>query len=229
MASELEQALAYTFHEPDLLKLALQHSSMKVSAQCHSNERLEFLGDAFLNAIMARWLYELYPEESEGQLSKYKSYCVNNQTLQSVALEIGLQEHVVYQKKSKSLADLTQTQILSNAMEAVIGAIVIDGGMEAAEACVKGLFYDIIDETSGQVTLGNYKGFLQEWCLKHKGGYPQYETLSAEGADHLKEFCVEVSVGEEKSQGYGSSIKAAQQQAAFKLLEKWGCIPGEKP
>ena len=218
---ELEKKIGYQFQNPQLLRQALTHSSYanEKHLKKHSdNERLEFLGDAVLEVISSEFLFKNYPNLPEGELTKFRASLVCEPTLALCTDEIELGSYLYLGKGEDLTGGRNRKSILSDAMEAVIGAIYLDGGFEAAKAYIyrvilvdiehKKLFHDsktILQE----VVQGNYKEELH------------YELIGEEGPDHDKSFKVEAKIGERViGHGSGHTKKAAEQEAAYEALLK---------
>lgn len=217
--NELEAVIGYEFREKGLLRQALTHSSFaneKHMKKLSDNERLEFLGDAVLEVTSSEFLYENYPKLPEGDLTKLRASIVCEPTLALCTREINLGKYLYLGKGEDHTGGRNRNSILSDAMEAVIGAIFLDGGFEPAREFVrrfiltdiehKKLFYDsktILQE----VVQGNYEESLQ------------YVLIAEEGPDHDKNFRVEARIGTQLiGEGSGHTKKAAEQEAAYQAL-----------
>lgn len=211
-----------SFKTPDLLMMALTHPSYR-KQRINNFERLEFLGDRVLGLIIAEMLYDLFPKEKEGDLAKRSAALVNRDICFDVATEINLMKHI------KVIgADLTQnTSVLSDAMEALIGAFYLDSGWEAVRQFVIPLWKKRIEST--QKPLNDYKSQLQEWSQKHSLGIPEYITVSTTGPAHGPEFVVEVRAGIHKMTATGTPRKQAEQEAARLLLESLNIPTSSEP
>ena len=218
---ELEQIIGYQFNQPERLRQALTHSSYaneKHMKKHSDNERLEFLGDAVLELVSSEFLFNNYPKMPEGEMTKFRASIVCEPTLALCTKEIGLGKYLYLGKGEDLTGGRNRKSILSDAMEAVIGAIYLDGGFEAARAFVhrfilvdiehKKLFHDsktILQE----VVQGNYKEELH------------YVLVGEEGPDHDKKFRVEAMMGDKIiGHGVGHTKKAAEQEAAYEALLK---------
>lgn len=201
-----------SFKNPDLLEKALTHPSYR-RRKINDFERLEFLGDRVLGVIVAEMLYNAFPKEKEGDLAKRSASLVNRDVCFEVAREIQLGNHL-----RVIGADLNQnTSVLGDALEAVIGALYLDGGLEAARNFVEPLWRRRLNQSNKPPK--DYKSQLQEWSQKYSLGIPNYEVKSSVGPAHSPEFIVEVQVGDHKVQATGSPRKQAEQEAARLLLE----------
>ncbi|MDR1691258.1 MAG: ribonuclease III [Rickettsiales bacterium] len=202
-----------SFADKELLKLALTHSS-RVKANVNSNERIEFLGDRVLGLVIAEELYKKYAKESEGDLAKRHAFLVSAKNLTAIAKKIGLEKEVIYSKQEVSSLD----NLLADCMEAVFGAVFLDGGFEKAKKLVLKLFKKVMDETV-EVPV-DMKSKLQEVLQKRGYDLPEYSVIKKTGTDHNPEFTVEVQTGLGTSTGIGATKKEAEQKAAFALLTK---------
>lgn len=221
---EFYDRLGYVFNDEGLFETAVTHSSYvrEVGApQSDCNERLEFLGDAYLDMIISKKLFDLEPRDNEGVLTKQRALIVCGPALAQVARKIGLGEELILGHGEERTGGRDRESIIADAMEAVIAAIGIDGGYEEAKRVVLDLFGDRIgDVLSGRIT-SDYKSAFQE-VLQADGPVDiRYETVREEGPDHDKTFYVEVFVKEKAcGSGSGKSKKEAEQNAAKDALEK---------
>ena len=220
----MEKRIGYRFRDGKLLKKALIHrswlSEMDTAIREDSNERLEFLGDAVLELITAEYLYKLFPGRPEGELTEYRRILVNGKFLAKKARNINLGEELLISPSEKKTGGREKDSILSDAYEALIAAIYLDGGLKAARCFLEEFHLIDIHETLNEEENTNYKGKLLE-NLQARGTKPQYSTITETGPDHDKKFEVIVSVQErEVGKGTGFSKKEAEQQAAKNALEK---------
>jgi len=224
---ELEQKLGYRFNNRDLLQRALTHRSWlsdrsATITESTDNEQLEFLGDSILGFVVSESLMLRHPYESEGQLSKWKSQLVSAAHLYQCALLVDLGQHLLLGKGEERSGGRGRKTLLANAFEALIAAIHLDGGMEAAKAMVKKRVLDILPEPGNaeSIDLLNFKGVLLERTQQLGLPEPSYATVGSSGPEHAKVFTVEVRVGDRlQASAEGSSKKAASQYAAQALLE----------
>jgi ribonuclease-3 len=215
--------ISYRFRNPSLLKQALTHRSYlhKEDHTIESNERLEFLGDSVLGLIVTEALYKRLPRESEGGLTRMKSHIVSRVRLAEEARRLGLGEHLILGPGEDQSGGRRRHSILSDGYEAVLGAIFLDGGLDAARRFVSiGLLKDIgcsRDYRQQQ----NFKSWLLEHVQAEGGRAPAYRVAGETGPDHIKEFTVEVVVRSAVlGTGKGASKKKAEQEAAKKALER---------
>lgn len=211
----LEQRLGHAFADPTLLRQALSHRSwVAESGDEHSNERLEFLGDAVLGWVIADLAFAEYADLAEGALTDLRKSVVNARALAEVALELDLGQHLLLGRGEDSAGGRAKVSILSDAMEAVLGAVYLDGGSQAAFELVRRLFVPRLDSALDTLDTLDYKSALQE-RLAHEGRVgPDYAVRST-GPDHDKRFFARVLVAKELlGEGEGRSKKAAEQAAA---------------
>ena len=216
MPTELESIIGYCFEDTAILKEALTHKSFAGEHRAiRHNERLEFLGDSILGAIVADYIYGQCPHSEEGVLSKIKSNLVSRHNLYLWAKQLDLGRFLRLGHGELSTGGRQRDSILSNAMEAIIGAVYLDGGYEAAQQVV--LPWVRIQELTQDS--GDYKSILQEYTQKKAHGVPQYEIVQTVGPEHDKVFTVEVSMnGKCLGIGKGHSKKLAEQNAAQNAL-----------
>ena len=222
MIKDLEAALGYKFQNITLLQNALTHSSY-ANERWHnsllSNERLEFLGDSVLGMLVAEYLYRSFPNRPEGELTRMRADMVCEQTLAAAANRIGLGQHLLLGHGEEQGGGRTRSSILADAMESVIAASFLDGGMEAALQIVRTFIFVEVPVT--KLHNADYKTQLQEMVQQKKNQVLSYELVGQSGPDHDKKFDVEVSLnGSVVGFGSGSSKKRAEQDAARAAIEK---------
>jgi ribonuclease-3 len=207
----LEDRLGHRFRERSLLERALTHASAKEGGD--SNERLEFLGDAVIGLVVAEFLFAAYAELEEGPLTRVRSAVVSAPVLADLARTLGLDAEVRL-GKGLERRDLSAA-VLANVVEAVVGAVYLDGGLDAARRLV---LWGLADAIEGELTARdqrNWKSILQELTQERLREVPGYEVVATRGPDHKKEFEVVARIaGEERGRGAGPSKKAAEQAAA---------------
>jgi ribonuclease-3 len=215
----LEQQLGYEFESPELLSLALTHRSISSDdARRANNERLEFLGDAVLQLVITDYLYASFPNLAEGQLAKVRAAVVSGPALTDVARSMGLGRFVELTTAEERTGGREKDSILADTVEAVIGAVYIDGGLEAASQVVSRLWGERIDDRARRPGIKDYKTRLQE-VLAKDGRLPEYST-DGSGPDHARVFVARVSVdGVQLGEGSGRSKKEAEQGAAQRAIE----------
>lgn len=221
--AELEGSLGYRFQNPSFLHTALSHrsfvNSQKSAVRADSNERLEFLGDSVLNIIVTDYLFHTFPEREEGRMSKMKSLVVSAKVLARCAENLELGNHILLSRSEEKSGGRTRLSILADAYEAVLGAVYLDGGIDAAKRLVHRSLLPILDEVLGDVELVNYKSRLLEYTQSHGLGVPTYEVREESGPEHQKVFVVGVLVREaEWGRGSGLSKKEAEQAGARDAL-----------
>ncbi len=218
MQTEIERILGYCFNNRAVLKEALTHKSFAGEHRgVRHNERLEFLGDSILGAIVADYIYNQCPHEEEGVLSKIKSNLVSRRNLYLWGKELNLGQYICLGRGELATGGRTRESIISNAVEAVIGAIYLDGGYEAARAVILPWAHT---QTLVQ-DLQDYKSLLQENLQQRGLQVPVYEVVQTVGPDHDKTFTVSVSEnGQELGRGKGHNKKQAEQAAARAALAR---------
>lgn len=220
---QIEQIVDYEFSNRDLLHKAFTHSSA-VDNRLLSNERLEFLGDAVLAAVICHALFERFPNYLEGDLTKIKSMLVSRRTCAKVAKQLSLQEFLKVGKGMGSSRALLGS-LAAGLLEAVIAAIYIDGGLDGARSFILRTFASLIDQADAQQAHGNFKSLLQQYAQQHFNTTPIYELLDEKGPDHNKCFETEaVVVGRHFSSAWGTNKKEAEQKAAFNALVELGIL-----
>ncbi|MDJ0663835.1 MAG: ribonuclease III [Acidimicrobiia bacterium] len=210
----LERALGHTFGSPDLARLALTHRSYAAEHELDvSYERLEFLGDAVLQLAVTRYLYDTYADLAEGEMAKVRAAVVNQKALARVAQRLGLGEYLLLGQGEERSGGREKDSILSDVVEALLGAIYLDGGYDPAEELVLELLTPLIAERAAAPGSKDFKTRLQE-LLAQRGLQPRYE-LTETGPDHAKVFTARLFVdGEMLATGEGTSKKRAEQAAA---------------
>lgn len=221
MINELEKAIGYHFKNITLLQNALSHSSY-ANERWHdslkSNERLEFLGDSVLGMLVADYLYRNFPNRPEGELTRMRADMVCEKTLATVANTLELGKHLMLGKGEELNGGRTRESILADAVESVIAACYLDGGMEAAVNFIKRFILVKVPVTKLQNV--DYKTALQELVQQKKNQVIAYTLVGESGPDHDKQFEVELTInGELMGKGCGSSKKRAEQMAAQSALE----------
>ena len=215
---DIEQIVGYCFKDKSLLKEALTHKSFAGEHRAaHHNERLEFLGDSILGAIVANYIYQQCPHDEEGVLSKIKSNLVSRRNLYLWGKQLNLGRYMLLGRGELATGGRERDSIISNAMEAVIGAVYLDGGFPAAEALILP-WVKTQDLTQDE---RDYKSMLQELLQKRGSQTPEYEVIQTIGPEHDKIFTIRVTLnGKELGTGKGHNKKAAQQAAAENALAR---------
>lgn len=254
---ELEAALGHHFSRPELLLCALTHRSLAhelaqadgsiqaagstQAAAWEDNERLEYLGDAVLGLVVAEALYIAHPEWREGELTRIRSGLVSRERMAQVAETIGLGKHLRLSRGEERSGLRRKSTVLSNTMEAVMGALYLDGGMEPVRAFVRSQVMGeaaerLVLELRSGAALGNYKSALQERLQATRAGAPVYRVKSESGPDHHKRFLIEVRVkgeagerGKPLARGVGHTKKLAEQDAARRALQQLESAAGALP
>lgn len=217
--TDLEETLGVTFEDRGLLDLALSHRSWAFEAGgAPSNERLEFLGDAVLGLVVTDRVYRSMPQEAEGRLAKLRAAAVSTASLAEVARALGVGGAVRLGRGEESSGGRDKDSILADTLEALIGAVYLDRGLDVASTVVRGLFDGLVDRLAGHEGSLDYKTSLQELAAAELATLPTYE-LAEEGPDHAKLFTAwAVVAGESLGSGRGRSKKEAEQHAARQAL-----------
>jgi len=211
----LEERLGYRFEDKALLRLALTHPS---ALEKKDNQRLEFLGDAVLEYCVSELLYQKYPKFPEGELTARRAALVCEETLKTLAEGFELGEHLRMGHGEETTGGRGKPAILADAMEAVIAAVSLDGGMDAARELVGRMFAD--DEALAALKGRDDKGELQAYTQAQGLGLPEYTVIAEEGPPHDRRYTAGVKIaGKPAAEGTGGSKKAAEQAAARKALE----------
>jgi ribonuclease III len=213
----LQERLGYTFQNKELLIEALTHKSFK---QPYNNERLEFLGDAVLDLIVGEYLYKKFRGYDEGKLSKMRASLVNEEGFTSLAIHLGLGEYIYLSNAEENNSGRTKSSLLSNAFEAVMGAMYLETGLGQVHEITISLLEHVHPDISLDSLFKDYKTSLQELTQAHYGTTPDYQLIAEHGPDHKKEFEVAVIIdGKRYAAAQGKSKKHAQQEAAQIALE----------
>jgi len=241
--SELESALGHSFTRPELLLRSLTHRSLVNEQHAEAadpvdntgpvdNERLEFLGDAILGLVVAETLFLRYPEWREGDLTRVRAQLVSRQHIAEVAAAINLGRHILLSRGEDRTGLRRKSTLLSNTLEAVLGAMFLDGGLDPVRTFVDGQVIGqaaerFAAELRSGAALGNYKSALQEHLQASRAGAPVYRVKSESGPDHRKRFMVEVRLkpalgepGTPLARGLGRTKKLAEQDAARRAMAR---------
>lgn len=216
---ELENKIEYCFNDKTLLRQALTHSSFANEQKINryaDYERLEFLGDAVLELVSSEFLFHENLSMKEGELTKLRASMVCESALAYCAREFGLEEYILLGKGEEMTGGRTKDSIISDVMEAIIGAIYLDSGMDKAKGYIRRF---ILSDLENKQLFYDAKTSLQELVQRDNKGILHYELISEEGPDHAKEFIVDAMLDEVKiGTGSGRTKKAAEQQAAYEAL-----------
>ena len=214
--AQLQSRLAYQFKDAGLLQRALTHRSFGAT----HNERLEFLGDAVLNLAVSHLLYERFGGSDEGDLTRVRAHLVREDSLHKAALVLRLPEVIRLSEGEARGGGAQRPSILADAMEAIIGAIYLDGGFDAACALVRALFGELIAGSNAEAWRKDAKTELQEWLQARKLPVPEYRIVATRGQAHAQTFEVECVVPalSQRTVGEGRSRRTAEQVAASRLL-----------
>ena len=219
----LQREMAYVFRNPALLQLALTHPSIahEQGAPLQTNQRLEFLGDAVLQLALTQELYDKFPAFGEGPLTKARAKLVNRRTLADHARKLGLGLYLILSRGEELHGGRDRLSALADAFEALLGAIFLDGGFEAAREFILRRFAAAFERLDVIPILENPKGELQELLQAVSSEAPLYNVVSATGPDHDRIFeCTVQHNGTELARGQGKSKKAAESEAALAALKK---------
>jgi ribonuclease III len=216
-SAELLTRLGYQFSDPGLLRQALTHRSHSAP----HNERLEFLGDAVLNCTVARLLYERFPRLAEGDLSRLRANLVNQETLSRIASSMDLGAHLRLGEGELKSGGFRRPSILADGLEAVLGAIFLDGGFDRVAGVIRGIYLPLVEELDAGTPGKDAKTLLQEHLQGRRLALPQYNVVSVTGEAHEQQFQVECVVAglDIRTLGEGSSRRAAEQTAARRAYE----------
>ena len=220
---QFEEIIGYQFKNKQLLHEALSHSSYANERKKvrRSNERLEFLGDSVLGMVVADYLYHAHPDTPEGELTRTRAALVREGSLHEAALTLGLGDYLRLGRGEDAGGGRSRPSLLADAMEAVLAAIYLDGGIEPTRMLIKKLILD--RESEKTVKRGDYKTALQELVQRTPGSVITYRLVSESGPDHCRVFEMEVSVGGKPvGRGEGHTKKEAEQQAARMAIETLG-------
>ena len=219
---KLPDSFSYHFRDQELLRLALTHPSVaheSGTAMAH-NQRLEFLGDAVLGLVLTEMLYQQFPTFDEGPLTKARAKLVNRHSLAARARSLGLGEHLILSRGEEVSGGRDRSSALADAYEALLGAIFLDGGFDAAREFILQEFSSAFDEMTVRPLIENPKGELQELLQSRSPRAPEYQTIQISGSDHDPLFeCAVLHDGMELGRGQGKSKKTAESAAALVALE----------
>src|SRR5690348_1015379 len=221
--AELETRLGYVFRDRSLLQLALTHPSVahEQGMPLKTNQRLEFLGDAVLQLVLTRELYEKFPDFGEGPLTKGRAKLVNRRSLAERARHLGVGQHLILSRGEELHGGRDRSSSLAVAYESVLGAFFMDGGFAAAETFILREFHDAFGGLEDIPILENPKGELQELLQASSSEPPEYRVVAATGPDHDRVFeCTVHHEGVELARGQGKSKKSAESEAALAALKK---------
>ncbi len=220
---KFQKKLGYVFRNLELLKLALTHPSVahEHGTPMQTNQRLEFLGDAVLQLVLTRDLYEKFPEFDEGPLTKARAKLVNRTTLAEHGRALSLGAHLILSRGEETHGGRERPSALADAYESLVGAIFLDGGFEVAQEFILREFNSDLGGLTVIPIMENPKGELQELLQAISSEAPHYDVISATGPDHDRVFeCIVMHEGVELARGRGKSKKAAESEAALAALER---------
>ncbi|MCD5389986.1 MAG: ribonuclease III [Candidatus Pacebacteria bacterium] len=223
---EFEKKFNIEFNNKSLLKQAFIHRSYineNKGLGLEHNERLEFLGDAVLELVVTRFLFEKYPETKEGVLTAYRSSLVRTESISAAARAMGMNDLLKLSKGESRDMGKARDYILANAFESFVGAVYLDLGYESAKGIIAGVLFDNIEQVILEGTWKDAKSYVQEMAQEHYSETPRYELVSALGPDHDKHFVMAIYFGDKKiAEGTGNSKQKSQQDAATNAIEKEG-------
>ena len=222
LSARLEEILGHRFRDPHVLAEAFLHDSFlheNPEPPLHSNERLEFLGDAWLDYAVADELYRRFPEAPEGVLTKFRAVVVQRSTLAGVAARLGLAEFMQMGHGEDRTGGRQRASNLAGLYEAVVGALLVDGGEAPAKAFVLRTLGETLTDLEAGAFPQDHKSALQEYCQARRWGAPDYRVTSTQGPPHAREFMVDVVLeGEVAGRGHGPSRQQAEKEAARAAL-----------
>ena len=223
LITDLQKRLSYNFINIDLLREAITHKSYvneNPDLNAKDNERLEFLGDAVLDLAISSYLFVNFPYYQEGELSKFKSMMVSEPSLSKIASDLDIGEYLLLGRGEEHTGGRKKESLLANALEAIIAAIYLDGGLPAADGFIRMVFVAQIQTITREGISLDYKTDLQEYCQGHDLELPSYRVSKEMGPDHKKTFEVEILInGEVLGLGIGKNKKEAEQRAAKEALK----------
>jgi ribonuclease-3 len=216
---ECQAAIDYRFRQPDLLRAALTHTS-GAQTRLASNERLEFLGDAVLGMVAVEQLYTRFPEYQEGDLTKIKSAVVSRRTCARISRMLNLGDFL-FLGKGMSVHEALPANLLADVFESLVGALYLDGGLDAAKAFILKYLNPEIEQVAEGEHAGNYKSSLQQLAQREYNETPQYRVLDEKGPDHSKCFKVAALIGRyHYPAAWGKNKKEAEQKAAMNAIAR---------
>jgi len=218
MADGLRARLGHEFRDPGLLREALTHRSFGIP----HNERLEFVGDAVLNCAIAAMLFERFPTTQEGELSRARANLVNRDTLAQIARRIDLGAHIRLGEGELKSGGADRASIIADALEAIFGAVFLDGGFAAARAAIDNIYADLLRDADPSTLGKDPKTRLQEWLQGRRYPVPEYAVVATSGEAHAQHFEVDCRIAALSmvTHGTGPSRRAAEQEAAASALAR---------
>ncbi len=220
-----EERIGYTFRDKGLLRAALTHASGALH-RLASNERMEFLGDAILGAVVCEMLYRMFPDFLEGEMTRLKSIVVSRQTCARISQALGMKDFLIL-GKGMTTSPNVPSSLLADVFESLIAAIYLDGGDAAARPFIQRWLAPEIEAAAGGDVGGNYKSLLQQVAQREHGVTPTYQLLDEKGPDHSKCFKISAQIGSNRYQpAWGRNKKEAEQRAARNALNE---LNGQPP
>jgi ribonuclease-3 len=216
----LQRAIHYEFSQVKLLVMALTHSSFANENDTQSNERMEFLGDAVVEICISTELYNRFPDIPEGELTRLRANLVSEPGLARIARNVGLGDYLFLGKGEAAQGGRERDSVLSDALEAVLGAVYLDGGFRAVQQCIGFLFASFWPACPEKPRPKDYKSKLQELTQKYDKARPTYRLVSSEGPEHAKVYVVQVTLPSGTTlEARDTSLKKAEQKAARNALD----------
>lgn len=214
----LDKTLRYRFQNAELFRQALTHRS----AEKRNNERLEFLGDAVLEFVISDAVYRIRPDMPEGDLTRLRALLVREEALAEIANELGLGEHLILGGGVRKTGGHQNASILADTLEAIFGAVFLDGGIDAAKAVIDGIYESRYQDLPDGKDLRDPKTRLQEWLQARKMSLPVYELTGVNGEGHKQRFAVTCTIVETSAvtDGQSTTRRKAEQKAARKMIER---------
>ena len=216
----LRRRIGHDFADPELLERALTHSSVGHGAKVANNQVMEFLGDRVLSLLVAEALVELGPQWREGDLSRRQVALVSGPSCARVARDLEVGPALRLEGSHSKQGGRTNDRLLGDAMEAIVAAVYLDGGLDAARGLFKSAWKDLLDEAVGELRI-DAKSRLNEWAMARGYKPPTYSTVGRMGSEHAPTFTIEVTAGDlPPASAIGASVRAAEQSAAEALLAR---------
>ena len=215
---KLQKTIDYQFNDISLLKQALTHRS----AHHLHYERLEFLGDAILGSVIAKALYKQFPKANEGQLSRLRAFLVKEKALSELATDLGFSQYLILGSGELKSGGFRRASILSDAFEAIIGAVSLDSDYQTTQSYILNLYTNKLNQLSLEEAQKDPKTRLQEWLQARGISVPEYQVVASSGKDHAKSYRVSCKIDYQEIlvEGSGSSRRKAEQDSACKAIER---------
>ncbi|MBI5399277.1 ribonuclease III [Candidatus Saganbacteria bacterium] len=216
---ELQKKLGVAFLHLPLLNQSLTHSSFGHEQKISDNERLEFLGDAVLKLVISDYLYHKFPDRAEGDLTKFRATVISDETLANIGRQLDIGAYILMSANEKRTGGVKRKSNLANAIEALIGAVYLDAGVNKSRDLILQFLIAEVEKVSQEGFIRDYKSALQELTQKHKWKLPHYHVLKETGPKHRRVFWMEVKINDQRyGMGRGRNKKEAEQRAAMHAL-----------